>query len=324
MTASGLVSYRTNRVLPGVNDFASARPDLVAEAEGWDPTKVAAKSATPRLWRCTSCLLRWDVSPLRRTERSPCPFCAGKRVVPGVNDLFTIHPDLEVQAHGWDPATVLATSWHKMHWICPLGHDWYAALGDRVRGNDCPTCKGRRVLAGFNDLATTHPELAREADGWDPKTVSKGHITKLPWICEKGHRWEAAPNNRSRGIGCPECAPYGFSPARDGWLYLLEHQDLGLLQIGITNVLETRLGQHARRGWVPMETMRPWSVGKIAYSLEQQILRALADRGVRMGPVEIAGRFDGYTESGVESDFPMRSLRGLLGLLPDPAPALRG
>ena len=60
-----------------------------------------------------------------------------------------------------------------------LGHEWSAAIGDRVRGNECPTCKRRVVLAGFNDLATTHPELATQADGWDPTTVSKGHITKL-------------------------------------------------------------------------------------------------------------------------------------------------
>jgi hypothetical protein len=33
-------------------------------------------------------------------------------------------------------------------------------------------------LQGFNDLATTHPELAKEAFGWDPTKVSRGSAKK--------------------------------------------------------------------------------------------------------------------------------------------------
>lgn len=312
--ASGGTTQVLSRVISGVNDFASARPDLVREADGWDPAKVSAKDAKPRLWRCGRCLSRWDVAPARRVQGSPCPYCVGTRVVPGVTDLATVYPDLAAQALGWDPSAVLATSWKKVRWICALGHEWSAAIGDRVRGNECPTCKGRVVLAGFNDLAITHPELAGQADGWDPTTISKGHITKLAWVCAKGHRWEQSPNNRSRGVGCPACAPYGYSPTRKGWLYLLEHHELGLLQIGITNVPDIRIGQHGRRGWVLVEMVGPWS-GELAHSREQQILRALADRGVRLGPDQLAGRFSGYTEAWIESEFPMRSLDGLLALV---------
>ena len=31
-----------------------------------------------------------------------------------------------------------------------------------------------KVLTGFNDLATTHPELAMQAEGWDPTKVIAG------------------------------------------------------------------------------------------------------------------------------------------------------
>ena len=63
-----------------------------------------------------------------------------------------------------------------------------------------------------------------------------------------------------------------------------------------------------------MEMVGPWS-GELAHSREQQILRALADRGVRLGPDQLAGRFSGYTEAWIESEFPMRSLDGLLALV---------
>lgn len=63
-----------------------------------------------------------------------------------------------------------------------------------------------KVLAGYNDLATTHPDLAKQADGWDPTTVSAGAEKARLWRCELGHQWSAAVFSRSRGNGCPICA----------------------------------------------------------------------------------------------------------------------
>ena len=31
-----------------------------------------------------------------------------------------------------------------------------------------------KLVVGINDLATLHPEIASEADGWDPKTITPG------------------------------------------------------------------------------------------------------------------------------------------------------
>tara|TARA_Y100001968_G_C18737284_1_gene427251 strand:+ start:153 stop:272 length:120 start_codon:yes stop_codon:yes gene_type:complete len=31
-----------------------------------------------------------------------------------------------------------------------------------------------KLVVGINDLATLHPEVAAEADGWDPKTITPG------------------------------------------------------------------------------------------------------------------------------------------------------
>ena len=94
------------------------------------------------------------------------------RLVPSVNDLATTHPDLAHQAAGWDPTTVTAKSTKKARWRCPLGHEWDSSIYDRVKLNSqCHVCSNLSVLAGFNDLATTHPDLAAEADGWDPSTV---------------------------------------------------------------------------------------------------------------------------------------------------------
>jgi hypothetical protein len=63
-----------------------------------------------------------------------------------------------------------------------------AAREQIKRGVGCPICSGHQVLIGFNDLATTHPELIKEADGWNPATITKGHDKKLNWKCHLGQQ----------------------------------------------------------------------------------------------------------------------------------------
>ena len=64
---------------------------------------------------------------------------------------------------GLTPDAVTCHSRQKVWWIDRLGHEWQQEIYSRTalcRG--CPFCAGREVLAGFNDLASTHP-AAREA-----------------------------------------------------------------------------------------------------------------------------------------------------------------
>ena len=37
-----------------------------------------------------------------------------------------------------------------------------------------------KLVVGINDLATLHHEVAAEADGWDPSTVTAGIERKMP------------------------------------------------------------------------------------------------------------------------------------------------
>lgn len=57
-------------------------------------------------------------------------------------------------------------------------------------------------------LSVTHPELAKEANGWDPSEVTFGSGVVKNWKCAKGHTWDKSPNGRTsgKGKGCPVCA----------------------------------------------------------------------------------------------------------------------
>lgn len=133
------------------------------------------------------------------------------------NSLAARYPKLEKQ---WNyeknnpmfPFFVKPNSGYKVWWVCKKGHEWEATIASRVSGNNCPYCGSRKVLEGYNDLMTTHPELIKE---WDfelnnkekikPFEVSFGSHKKVWWRCSKGHSWKVRINKRTSGSRCPYC-----------------------------------------------------------------------------------------------------------------------
>lgn len=137
----------------------------------------------------------------------------------------------------------------------------------------CPVCSGNEILAGFNDLETTHPGIASQ---WHttkngssmPKEFSKGSTRKIWWICPSNseHEWEATINSRiSLDSGCPSCSQVGYDPNQDGWFCLMQRP--GEQQIGITNDLTRRVKQHEKNGWTPIDWRGP-SSGRDVQKLE--------------------------------------------------------
>ena len=304
-----------NLVSVGFNDLATTHPDIAAEADGWDPRTVSKGSIAKKLWLCSSGHL-YEATPNNRCNGKGCPVCIGHKVQIGFNDLATTNPGLAAEADGWDPTTLTQGSNKKVGWKCTFGHQWIAQIASRSDGVGCPICSGKLVLAGFNDLATTYPDVAAQADGWDPTTITAGSGVKKKWICSEGHRWVAVVGSRAkRNGGCPTCATSGYDPNSDAWLYFLQHELWGLLQIGITNVPDIRLGYHKRIGWEILELRGPMP-GDVTRQWEQDILHSLKHRGVKLSPDHIA-QFSGYTEAWVQEDFPARSLSELMQMVHD-------
>ena len=227
--------------------------------------------------------------------------------------LSVTHPELAAQADGWDPSGVLGGSNKKLSWICPLGHSHYSVVFSRARnGTGCPICANQQVLVGFNDLATTHPELAEQADGWDPTKVNSGSNKKYRWICNSGHMWNAVLASRSRlGVGCPTCAKFGFDPNLPGWLYFIDHDALAMFQIGMSNFPDNRLAQHSKRGWEVVDVRGPME-GHLARQLETAILHAVERRGAVLGHKADIEKFDGYSEAWTKDSLSVTSFKQLL------------
>lgn len=131
--------------------------------------------------------------------------------------LTITHPELAKEWHPIKNGTLTPRgftfgSGEKVWWQCLRGHEWKAMINNRTsQETDCPYCTGKKVLIGFNDLATTHSHFVKE---WhpvkngtlSPQTVSAGNNRKVFWQCKEGHEWEAAIYKHVIGTNCPYCA----------------------------------------------------------------------------------------------------------------------
>ena len=297
----------------GVNDLVTTHPELAAQADGWNPQNFKRGSTSvKKTWQC-HLGHKWKANISDRAiQGQGCPYCGGKRALKGFNDLATTHPKIAIQADGWDPSTVTRGSEYKRRWKCELGHIWDAIVVNRTNlGHGCAVCAGKQINVGVNDIATTNPELAAEAYGWDPTKVTSHSSKKVKWKCSEGHIWTAQIANRSNGRGCPSCSRTGFKPDLLGFIYFIDHFDLNMFQIGISNSPEDRLGDHKSRGWEVIELRGPMD-GHLTQKLETDCLHALEKRGAILGHKAGMDKFDGYSEAWTKKSLNVTSIKQIL------------
>ena len=200
--------------------FAQTYPELAKE---WDyernypliPEQFAAVSGKSVYWRC-SLGHQWRARIANRKNGNSCPFCAGRKVLVGFNDLASQYPELIKEWHPTmnklKPTEVTSHSNSQVFWLCEKGHHWKASPNDRVSGRGCPYCTSRKVLRGYNDLASQLPEIASEwnherNDTVTPEEVLVTSTKKVWWHCRVcGYDWSTEIRVRARGNGCPNCS----------------------------------------------------------------------------------------------------------------------
>lgn len=185
------------------------------DALGLNPDKLGMASHTKAWWKCSAGHSWYAMISNRSGHGRACPYCTHQIPIPGETDLATLFPDLAKEWHPakntCSPSEVMPGTHKKVWWVCSLGHEWEAEIKSRTSGVGCPYCCGKRVLKGFNDLATIDPELAKE---WHPTkngTLTPEDVTdasgkKVWWICKNGHAYESTVYNRKAGKGCSICA----------------------------------------------------------------------------------------------------------------------
>lgn len=178
-------------VIPGENDLATFFPAI---ADQWHPEKNG--NLTPECLSPYSNHKVWWMCPLgheyqatvaARTGRgSGCPYCTGRKVLSGFNDLAALEPEVAKQWHPTlngilTPEMVTVGSSRRVWWECDRGHVWKAAIYSRtgVQKCGCPICGGRigqkrleryrKILAASISIhAPQHMEIDEKSrDGTD-------------------------------------------------------------------------------------------------------------------------------------------------------------
>lgn len=188
------------------------------------PERVTSGSHRSVWWRCSQGHEWQSPAYARAGGRTGCPYCAGKRVAPGM-DLRSLYPDIADQWHpdkngSLRPEDCLPGSHRSVWWRCAHGHEWRALVKSRVEGSGCPNCANRVVVPGENDLASMAPPLAKQ---WHPEKngqltpdqISPGSVRRVWWRCERGHEWQAEVYSRAAGHGCPVCTGQKVLPGEN-------------------------------------------------------------------------------------------------------------
>lgn len=208
------------------SNFTATHPELLEE---WDyakntsnPDKYLPNSSYKANWACSKGH-KWEASIKRRTDgKGNCPYCNGTKLIPELNSLAAIYPDI---AKNWDyeknlglsPTDVSPKSKKAVWWKCSVhGDRWKGQINTMIKKSTCPSC--RKQIPPHNkvpvqieeSLLMTYPKLAKE---WDyerntlrPEDIKPGSGEKVHWICDKGHRWIAPVFSRKKGNGCPCCS----------------------------------------------------------------------------------------------------------------------
>ena len=285
------------RVLKGYNDLETKAPELLKD---WNyakntvlPSEIVCGYNKKVWWKCSVCGYEWEASPNMRFYRhTGCPACTHqivRRKVDGAiqydsigrpiyNDLESVRPDI---ARQWDyerngelkPADVNAGSERKVWWVCDKGHHYEASIYQRATknaggGTNCPYCSNKKVLKGYNDLATLNPEVASEWNyqkNGDLKpsdfVISSGK--RVWWKCKTcGYEWEASIVNRSskhNKTKCPLCTHQvlvpGINDLATVYPDLLEEWDY---EKNILNPHEISGGTNKKAWWICKECGHSW------------------------------------------------------------------
>lgn len=220
-------------VKAGINDFKSFYPNIAKyqdKSDSLDLSTVSYKSSLQATFICPDCVSVYTMALNNRVDserkgKTGCPVCDGRIVVPGKNDFLTQFPDLakmwDFEKNTLDPTTFTGRDEKRKCWFrCSNGHSFqsapYSMIASRHNSTKgCPYCANQKILAGFNDFESQHPELMNMWD-YSKNTVNPSEIGateqshKYWFLCEHGHSFQQSPyilitSKKKGNNSCPVC-----------------------------------------------------------------------------------------------------------------------
>jgi superfamily II DNA or RNA helicase/DNA-directed RNA polymerase subunit RPC12/RpoP len=205
----------SNYAVTSTNNLVAMYPELAKEYSDKNKLhadQIYARTQAKLWWKCHVCGHAWKATGAYRAQGGGCPACINK-VVTKINNLAVVYPDLAKDYSDKNklPANkVYARTDTKLWWKCHIcEYKWQASGYQRAKGGVCPSCTNRAV-SSTNNLATTHPELAKEYSGKNKLPASQVKARtheRYWWECQTcGYEWRTDGYSRTNGNGCPSCS----------------------------------------------------------------------------------------------------------------------
>lgn len=200
-------------LIPEKNSFAAVYPDYVkywADSNERKADEIFSDSAEYHFWHCFVCDMDYRalITNIVSSDNS-CPYCDGRRAVPGKTSLKALCPNIAALLSpndGHDPDLIVPTACTPYIWKCPeCNYDYNAPVYDMINGYTCPYCNNRQLKSNFNSFAVKHPDLLDEmyeiANYLLPKSPYDVFDTsdyKFWWICtnDPKHIYPMSPRTR--------------------------------------------------------------------------------------------------------------------------------
>ena len=200
------------------NAMLKVRPDLWCEWDfeknhklGFDIWETTRGSGKKVYWCCKQCNEVNIQFVKNKVNYIGCPTCRGYYASSNYN-LQVIHPLISSEWHPTKngeltPEKVVPKSEKKVWWLGKCGHEWDTMVCERTKGSGCPYCVGKRILKGFNDVNTTHPQISKLLMNYDDGfKYSSGSDKIVKFKCACGNVLTKSINTVVyRGLRCPNC-----------------------------------------------------------------------------------------------------------------------
>lgn len=211
-------------------------------------------------WRC---LINnehpiWSASAGSVLGGSNCPACTGhvKLDVDVVYRKINDRPIKLISEH-------IEGSGKKAVWACLTDSNhanWKATVGSVLAGSGCPECAGNAKL---NSDKINKRLLDRNIK--IKNDTFKASSDYAVWHCLAGKEhpdWQANVSSVLSGVGCPDCAEYGFKENKSAYIYIMTIGDMNDpigVKCGITNNHPTeRRGQINRKTNEAITLVKYW------------------------------------------------------------------
>lgn len=264
----------------------------LARVAGFEPLEPYRNSVSKWKCRCKTCGNESapTLGNMKRGHR--CKFCDG-RTLP-LNSATLVELLTKHDLVALEPYRGSLNPWKCKHLTCgAIVRVRIAGLRHQGRG-PCDKCGRASGTAKKRHAESRVREVlhAAKMTPIDPLRYSN-RSSKLSCICNMcGNSITPQLASLLKGSGCKFCAPYGFDPARSGYLYVLVSGDQKWGKFGITHNLEQRINQHRKnRFFINAAYKSPKLPGTTVVEIEDHLKELTWDQ------TRCPKTIPGYTES---------------------------